>query len=116
MILTSCHLIVKKMKREAIERSRDWWYCDNIINHAGQIGLLHMGFPRVFILMRDEDAAYWASFEEWSDDLIEVNFLTPSDREECDDLNALLIDAWNFLALTEEAEEDAYYDALIDEA
>ena len=37
-------------------------------------------------------------------DLVEVNFLSPSDREHAD-LDALPTDAWNFLA-AEEAEEE----------
>jgi hypothetical protein len=90
-------------KEEAIERSQYWWYCDNIINHKGMIGLLHMNFPQLFILMRDEDIAYWSGFEEWSRE-VEVNFLNPADREDAD-IESLLIDAWNFLALTEEEEE-----------
>lgn len=90
-------------KEEAIERSQYWWYCDNIINHKGMIGLLHMNFPQLFILMRDEDIAYWSGFEEWSRE-VEVNFLNPADREDAD-RESLLIDAWNFLALTEEEEE-----------
>lgn len=90
-------------KEEAIERSQYWWYCDNIINHQGMIGLLHMNFPQLFILMRDEDIAYWSGFEEWSRE-VEVNFLNPADREDAD-IESLLIDAWNFLALTEEEEE-----------
>lgn len=91
-------------RKEAIERCVNWWYCDNIINHQGMVGLLHMGFPRIFVLMRDYDVAYWADYETWSKDIVEVNFFDPADRESAD-IEALLIDAWNFLALTEEEEE-----------
>ena len=66
-----------------------------------------MDFPRVFILMRDYDTTYWASFEEWKRDLIEVNFFTPSERKEAD-IDDILIDAWNFLALIEEEEGNQY--------
>ncbi len=91
-------------KDEAIERSQYWWYCDNIINHQGMVGLLHLNFPQVFILIRDLDVAYWADFDKWSKDIVEVNFLNPDDREGAD-LESLLVDAWNFLCLTEEEEE-----------
>lgn len=90
--------------QEAIEKSRHWWYCDNIVCHAGQVGLLRMDFPRVFILMRDYDRAYWADFDEWKRDLVEVNFFSPSEREEAE-LDEILREAWNFLALEEEEEE-----------
>ena len=28
------------------------WYCDNILDYPGQIGLLHLGYPRCFVLLR----------------------------------------------------------------
>ncbi len=27
------------------------WYCDNIIDHPDQVGLLYLGFPRCFVLI-----------------------------------------------------------------
>jgi len=68
------------------------------------VGLLRMDFPRVFILMRDYDRAYWTDFDEWKRDLVEVNFFTPSERNEAN-LDEILREAWNFLALEEEEEE-----------
>lgn len=66
-----------------------------------------MQFPRVFILIRDEDTAYWADYEEWKNDVVEVNFFTPSEREEAD-IDSILTEAWNFLVLIEEEEERQY--------
>lgn len=91
-------------RQEAVNSCRHWWYCDNIINHPGQLGLLRMEFPRVFILIRDFETAYWAGFEEWKQGIIEVNFFSPSEREEAD-LDAIMIEAWNFLALVEREED-----------
>ena len=51
------------------------YLCTGINNHAGQVGLLRMDFPRVFILMRDYDRAYWVDFDEWKRDLVEVTSL-----------------------------------------
>lgn len=97
----------ERVKREALKRTHAWWMCDNIIDHEGQLGLLYMGFPRLFILMRDYDTAYWAGYEEWKRDLIEVTFFEKEDREHTtpQELDSLLTDAWNFLALEEEEEE-----------
>lgn len=97
----------RRTRKAALERTHAWWYCDNIIDHAEQVGLLHMGFPRLFILMRDYDTAYWADYEDWKRDLIEVTFLERADRERTseDELDSLLTDAWNFLVLEEEEEE-----------
>lgn len=92
------------IRQEAIERSQAWWFCENIVNHHGQVALLRMDFPRVFILIRDYDSCYGESFETFRDNIAEVNFFNPSEREGVD-VESLLIDAWNFLSLEEEEEE-----------
>lgn len=97
----------RQIRQTAIERSAHWWYCDNILNHPGQCGLLRMDFPRVFILIRDEDTAYWADFEKWKNDIVEVTFFDRREKGEAD-LEEILTDAWNFLALIEEEEENQY--------
>lgn len=96
-----------RQRTEALKRTHAWWFCENIIDHKGQIALLHMGFPRLFILMRDYDIAYWADYQEWKTDLVEVTFMESADRDSTTpaQLDSLLTDAWNFLALTEEEEE-----------
>ena len=91
-------------RQEAIMRSHSWWFCENIINHSGQVGLLRLDFPRVFILIKDYEIAYWASYEAFKNDIIELNFLDPADREGAD-IDEIVTDAWNFLALTEEEED-----------
>lgn len=98
---------VMKVREEAVRRSASWWFCENLVNHKGKVGLLRLDFPRVFILMRDYSVAYFASFEKWRDEIVEINFLDPKDREGAD-LEDILIDAWNFLALEEEADDDMY--------
>ena len=66
-----------------------------------------MDFPRVFILIRDYGESYFASFDEFKQHIAEVNFLDPKEREKSD-LDEILIEAWNFLALFEEEEENQY--------
>lgn len=92
------------IRKTALERSDSWWFCENIVNHPGQVALLRMGFPQVFILIRDYGESYFASFEEFRENIAEVNFFNPSDRETAD-LEDILTDAWNFLSLEEEEEE-----------
>lgn len=94
----------KTVRQEAIERSASWWYCDNIVCHPEQIGLLRMDFPRVFILIRDYAESYFASFDEFRAHIAEVNFFDLTDRDTAD-LEDILTDAWNFLSLQEEEEE-----------
>ena len=96
----------ESIRKTAIKRSQHWWYCDNILNHPGQCGLLKMDFPRVFILFCDYDVSYWTEFDDWKND-IELTFFTPQERKDAD-IENILIDAWNFLALIEEEEENQY--------
>lgn len=63
----------------------------------------------MFVLIRDYSEAYPCTFEEFRDRIAEVNFLDPSDRDNSD-LEEILTDAWNFLALTEREEERLYND------
>lgn len=85
--------------------TKNWWYCDNIIAHPEQIGLLSLNEPNVFILIRSYADCYFSDFEEFKNSIAEVNFLHPADRDTAD-IDSILIDAWNFLALAEQADED----------
>ena len=98
----------------AIEKSQSWWFCENLVNHIGQIGLLRMDFPRVFILVRNYEEIYPCSFEEFRDNIAELNFLDPKDRKD-QDIESILIDAWNFLSLQEAAEDALSEEYLNDE-
>lgn len=93
-----------QIREEAIARSASWWECDNLVNHQGQTGLLRLSFPRVFILLRD-DSHLTCSFESFMERVDDIQFLDPADREGAD-TEAILIDAWNFLSLQEEAEDE----------
>lgn len=84
-----------------------WWYCENILCHEGQIALVRMDFPRVFVLIRDYGEAYFSTYEEFAGHIAEVNFLDPKDRDGAD-IESILTEAWNFLALTERKEEELY--------
>lgn len=96
-----------------INETLNWWYCDNIVHpqHQGQIGFLHLGEPMAFVLVRDYADAYFASYVEFREHIAEVNFLHPGDRENAD-IDELLRQAWNFMALQEQKEEELseYYE------
>ncbi len=95
------------MNQEIVERCQHWWFCENIINHPEQIALLRMDFPRVFILIRDNDSAYSADYDTWANEIVEVNFFSPSERIDAD-LDEILTDAWNFMISFEKEEERQY--------
>ncbi len=100
------------MKREtvrqrAIRNSESWWYCENIVNKPGQAALLRMDFPQVFLLIRDYGESYFATYDEFKEHIAELNFFNPSDRGTAD-IDSIMTDAWNFLSLFEEEEENQY--------
>ena len=51
--------------------------------------------------------AYPCTFEEFCDNIAEVNFFNPEDRKTAD-ISEILVDARNFLALTEREEDRLY--------
>lgn len=80
------------------------WYCDNIIEHPEQIGLLHLGFPRCFVLIPSCGDFYFSTFEEFLD-CSEINWLDPSDKcSEEEKMNVLEL-LWSFSIEQEEEEE-----------
>lgn len=97
-------------------RYLNWWYCENLVapEQKDQAGLLHLGEPRVFLLIKDVYKRFYCTFEEFCDNITELNFLDAGDREIYSE-EYIMIEAWNFLKMEEEAEEEAYDDIIIDE-
>lgn len=82
------------------------WYCDNIVSHPGQIGLMYLGFPRCFVLIPDSGAFLFSRFEDFTR-VVNVNWLDPSDMGEYSDAEKerVLVTLWNF-AIEQEDRED----------
>lgn len=91
--------------KKYIERTLNWWVCDNLVHptHDGQIGLLSLNEPQVFILLRNGDDIF-ASYEDFRKKISELNFLRPQDRATAD-IEQVIIDAYNFLVLQDREEE-----------
>lgn len=84
------------------------WYCDNIIDHPEQVGLLHLGFPRCFILIPNSGEFYFSTFEEFMDGLCQIHWLDPSDKGTPEEQKRVLELLWNFSIEQEEKEEKLY--------
>lgn len=41
------------------------WYCDNILEHPVQIGLLYLGFPRCFVLIPSSLTFQLTTYEDF---------------------------------------------------
>lgn len=81
------------------------WWCDNLIDHAGQTGLLHLGFPRCFVLLRDSSEFYFSDYDHFISHISEVNWLDPSDKGTPEEQERVLTMLWNFSVEQEEEEE-----------
>lgn len=86
------------------------WYCDNIIDHPEQVGLLHLGFPRCFILIPNSAEFYFSTFKEFIDGLCEVNWLDPNDKGTPTEQKQVLELLWNYSIKQEEEECQASID------
>lgn len=60
----------------------NWFVCINEGNvaHENQIGLLHMNFPQVFIVVKDLDKFLKSDAACCSEEVAVVNFFNPNDR------------------------------------
>ena len=83
------------------------WYCDNIIDHPEQVGLLYLGFPRCFVLIPSIGDFYFSTYEEFLNGLCKVNWLDPSNKGTREEQEEVLRILWNFSAEQEEKEEIA---------
>lgn len=84
------------------------WYCDNIVDHPDQVGLLHLGFPRCFILIPSSDEFYFSTYEDFVEGLCEVNWLDPADKGTKVEQEKVLRLLWNFSVEQENREEELY--------
>lgn len=64
-----------------------------------------MNFPRVFIYIRNLADATFEDFEEFKNNVAEVNFFDPKDRGTAN-IEEILVDAYNFMLLQERTEDN----------
>lgn len=83
------------------------WYCDNILDYPGQIGLLHLGYPRCFVLIPNSEVLYYSDFESFVK-TVKINWLDPSDKGTPEEQRDVLIRLWNFSIEQERKEEELY--------
>lgn len=81
------------------------WWCDNIIDHPDQMGLLHLGFPRCFVLIRNSDDLCLSDYDQFLSNISEINWLDPSDKGTPEEQELVLTMLWNFSVEQEEEDE-----------
>lgn len=82
---------------------KNCFFCDNIVDNAGVVGLYHSAFPRVFVKTKDEQL-WFATFDEWFE-ASEVDWIDNPDEEIKEIVLNLL---WNFSVLQEQKEDELY--------
>jgi hypothetical protein len=86
------------------------WYCDNIVDHPEQVGLLYLGFPRCFVLIPSSSEFYFSTFEDFVSGAVAINWLDPSDKGTTKEQDEVLRTLWNFSIEQERKEEELYGD------
>ena len=87
-----------------------FYISENILDHPHQMAITKLSFPRLFLRFTDDEDAMFSSYEFWRDNLIELQWLDPSDKPTNKrEVERILTECWNFLA-EHEAEEDRLYD------
>lgn len=91
------------------------WYCDNILDHPEQVGLLYLGFPRCFVLIPNSRDFYFSTFEKFVNGASQINWLDPSDKGTEREQKEVLTLLWNFSIEQENKEEELYEEREEDE-
>jgi hypothetical protein len=91
------------------------WYCDNIVDHPEQVGLLHLDFPRCFVLIPNNTDFQLSRAEDFKNEYCQINWLDPFEDMDEKTKNEVLDRLWNFMVTQEDKEENLSYDRQIDE-
>lgn len=84
------------------------YLCDNILNHDGEIGLLHLDFPRCFIQFKYDIESYFSDYYFWKEKLASINWLDPQYNYTENEKEKVIIKMWNFMCEYEAEEERRY--------
>lgn len=93
-----------------------YYISENILDHPHQMAITKLSFPRLFLRFSDDEFAMFSSYEFWRDNLIELQWLDPSDKPTSKrEVEGILTECWNFLAEHEAEEERLYEENLLEE-
>lgn len=82
---------------------KNFYIAENILDWPGQLAVVKLSDPQLFVKF-DYNESYFASFEDFRDSIVTMEWLS-GERPAEKDIDRILTDCWNFLALTEEEEE-----------
>lgn len=101
-------------KEDDPDRYHGYYITENILLHPDQLAITKFTHPRLFIRFNYADA-YFTDFDDWKANIAVLEWLDPDDKPiSPEEIESILIDCWNFLAL-HEREEERLADELNDE-
>lgn len=91
------------------DRYYGFYISENLPLYPGQMAITKLTYPRLFVSFNYGDS-YFSSFEDWKANHTDLQWLDPEDKPKSEEeIDHILTDCWNFLAL-QEREEEKYYD------
>lgn len=95
----------KLRKEDDPERYHGFYCADNLLLYPGELAIIKLTHPRLFVRFNYADS-YFSSYEDWVANHTDLQWLDADDKPEGEDeIEEILTDCWNFLAL-QEREED----------
>lgn len=81
----------------------NFYISENILAYPGQLAITKLSYPRLFIRFNYGES-FFACYEDWKSEMVDVQWMD-ADKITKNEQEAILIDCWNFLALTEREED-----------
>ena len=102
------------MEKEQNPKYPGCYWCDNIIDYYGMIGLLHLDFPRCFILIPDSQEFEFSDYDSWRENLAQINWLDPTEQWSEADKERVITKLWNFSVEYDRKNDELFDDDILD--
>lgn len=95
----------KWLQEDNPERYHGYYITENLLLYPDQMALTKFTYPRLFVRFNYGDS-YFASYAEWVANIAVLEWLDKDDKPtDPAEIETILTDCWNFLALHEQEEE-----------
>lgn len=95
-------------KEDDPERYHGFYITENLLLYPDQLAITKLTYPRLFLRFNYPET-YFSSFKDWEANHTEVDWLDPEDKPETEEeIENILTDCWNFLAIHEKEEDKLY--------
>lgn len=92
-------------KEDDPERYHGFYITENLLLYPEQLAITKLTAPRLFVRFNYGES-YFSSYDDWVANHTELSWLDPDDKPtDPDEIEEILTDCWNFLALHEREEE-----------